>query len=355
MFTNRPSSVAEKPRKDSKVKRISHLYEKMLDRAFIKECILLASKGKKRRKQVRETLDDIDNRVEIIYKMVENHHFEFKGTKKRIIPEYKKKREITISPFFPNQIIDYMLVTCLKPLCKRILYEFAVGNVDGKGIRYGKEYLETKTKRYPYFIKLDIHHFYQSVSPRLLMKKLEKRVKDKDFLSFAREVICRFVDLPIGTYYSQWLSNFYIAEVDWIVKQEMKIPVYVRYVDDMVLLSDNVESLIKARDRIRISLEDLGLSLKNEGYVRDIRKTPLSFLGFRFTQKGVWIRKPIIKRIAFTIEKAKAHLCVRLCRRLIALGGWLKQTSLGYCFYKINIRDIIKFGYARRQISNETN
>lgn len=57
--------------------------------------------------------------------------------------------------------------------------------------------------------------------------------------------------LPIGNLTSQLFGNIYMNKLDHFVKRELKIRYYGRYVDDMVLVSDDKERLVDAIDRIR--------------------------------------------------------------------------------------------------------
>lgn len=47
--------------------------------------------------------------------------------------------------------------------------------------------------------------------------------------------------IPIGNYTSQYFANIYLNELDYFVKQELKIKYYLRYMDDFVLLINNKE------------------------------------------------------------------------------------------------------------------
>lgn len=343
------SSLDLKTHKESKdsMKRIGYLYDKLLDKEYIKETIMFASKHKTSRRSVKTVLNDIDHYVNEIYEMIKNNKIELKPTHSRVIHERGKDRTITISPFYPNQIFDYLLTNTVKPIIKKSLYQYCVGNIDGKGIVYGKRYIEKHIKNYKYFIKLDIHHFYQSVNTQKLISKLETKVKDKKFIEFARQIVDKN-ELPIGCYYSQWLSNFYLTELDHFIKEELHIPIYVRYVDDMLLIGNNKRKLRTAMFEIKKWLENNGLELKRIEQVKAIDKLhPVSFLGFKYYKTHTYLRNAIFKRLNHTIKKVKIHVCNSLIERMFAYLGWLKQIKCGYVYYKRNIKPIIKLGYIR--------
>lgn len=45
--------------------------------------------------------------------------------------------------------------------------------------------------------------------------------------------------LPLGNLTSQWFANIYLHELDWWVKNKLKIKYYMRYNDDVIIISTN--------------------------------------------------------------------------------------------------------------------
>ena len=84
------------------MKRIGYLYDKMVGKNFIKETIILASKHKTYRREVKKVLRNLDVHIDIIYKMLITENIQLKPTHQRVIKEKGKERLITISPFFPK-------------------------------------------------------------------------------------------------------------------------------------------------------------------------------------------------------------------------------------------------------------
>ena len=154
------------------MKRVGFVYDKLLDKEFIKQTIIKASKHKTSRKAVKKVLANLDYYTDLIYEMIKNDEIKLKPTRQREILERGKVRKITISPFFPNQIFDYLLVESTKSLIRKSMYHYCVGNVDKRGISYGMKYGKKIIKKYKYFMKLDIRHFYENISPNLLIKYL---------------------------------------------------------------------------------------------------------------------------------------------------------------------------------------
>ncbi len=67
--------------------------------------------------------------------------------------------------------------------------------------------------------------------------------------------------LPIGNLTSQLLAQFYLDELDHLVKEDWGIEFYGRYVDDMVLIHKSKSHLLETRVRIDKWLSENGLRL----------------------------------------------------------------------------------------------
>lgn len=48
--------------------------------------------------------------------------------------------------------------------------------------------------------ELDIYHFYESLKPRIVMKRMKKLIKDKKILDFIKILISK--GITIGAYFS---------------------------------------------------------------------------------------------------------------------------------------------------------
>ena len=334
------------------MKSIKHVFENFLNIAKIKEIILLAAKHKKRRAEVQIVLKNIDYFAEQILKMLQKNEYLLSSTYNRTIFERGKKRKLTISPFFPNRILDYIIVEAAKPFIKKSMYEYCIGNVDKRGILYGRKIIKRNYQKYKYFVKLDIQKFYPSTSSAVLIDFLRKRIKDKRLLTLCEAVVGSEPDLPIGSYYSQWFSNWILQDLDHKIKEQYKIPFYVRYVDDMLLMGNNKRYLKNVYYNICRDLEPLGLKLKPNVQVKQTAKFPIDFLGFRFTHGRVKLRINIFKKINYQSKKAKRHVCLSLAQSLLSRLSWLSYVDGGYLYYIHKIKPRVSKGLLRRVISD---
>lgn len=122
-------------------------------------------------------------------------------------------------------------------------------------------------KRNFYVLKCDIKKFFDSVDHKILIKILEQRIQDKDFLWLIKEIISSFQQnknkgIPLGNLTSQHFANIYLNQLDQFVKHKLRIQYYIRYTDDFVILDKSrevLENLINPinsflKDKLKISL-----------------------------------------------------------------------------------------------------
>ncbi|MDD4203288.1 MAG: RNA-directed DNA polymerase, partial [Candidatus Omnitrophica bacterium] len=92
--------------------------------------------------------------------------------------------------------------------------------------------------------------------------------------------------LPIGNLTSQLFANMYLHEVDMFVKHVLREKYYLRYMDDMMIFSDDRQWLLNMKLKVEKFLkEHLFLELhKGKSQVFDTKKG-FNFLGFRMSQR----------------------------------------------------------------------
>ena len=89
-------------------KKIGFLYDKMLDRAFIRSVILEATRGRRSRHDIATVLADLDNRVEQVYQMLATDSYVPSMPKVRTIYDEssQKWRNIKMVPFWPDGVVQ---------------------------------------------------------------------------------------------------------------------------------------------------------------------------------------------------------------------------------------------------------
>ena len=130
--------------------------------------------------------------------------------------------------------------------------------------------------------------------------------------------------LALGSYLSQWCGNFYLDGLDHQVKRVLKVPGYLRYMDDFVLFGEDPGRLAAARAALIDWLAaERGLALKPRGgQVRPARE-PATFLGFRISPAGIGPGPKLRRRFAARVRAAADAGEEALIRCLASYRGLL--------------------------------
>jgi RNA-directed DNA polymerase len=181
-----------------------------------------------------------------------------------------------------DRVVHQALYDVLYPLFDRKFFFDSYSSRCGKGtqaaIRRLWQFLGKASKNFTreaYIFHGDVDNFFGSVDHNILFRFLSKEIRDKSYLNLCKQIIVshngKFVKgttgnnseigtgLPLGNLTSQVFANVYLHELDYFVKQTLKIPYYVRYNDDFFIVSENKDFLKKTSGTIQ---EFLHLQLK---------------------------------------------------------------------------------------------
>lgn len=233
---------------------------------------------------------------------------------------------------FRDRVVHHLLYNFLEPIFepKFIAQSFACRK--GKGIHPSlkclKKYLRQATKNNQppvYFLHLDIKGFFMSLRKDILLKQIQKSSKDpeliwltkliikndptKNFVSKSSPALLARVPphkslfhipqnqgLPIGNLTSQFFANVYLNELDHFAKRQLKCRYYLRYVDDILLLSPDPKQLKAWRDQIEIFIKNhlaLDLNLKKQ-ILQPVTKG-IDWLGYIVTPDHTRIRPRVVR------------------------------------------------------------
>lgn len=326
------------------MKRIGNLFNKITNLDNIKSAVLEASKNKRNRKEVKAVLTNIDFFVSQIQEMLINKTFINSEVihRTRIEKLNGKIREITVLPFFPDQIIHHALMRVLQPVLQRGMYYYCCANVKGRGERHIRVNLSSAlrhdAKHTKHCLKMDVKKYYPSINVSLLKTRLKRVIKDKDTLWLLETIIdIQDKGLPLGTYTSQWLANFFLQDLDHYIKEKLRASYYYRYADDLVVLGSNKRKLKKLKEAIIEFLEHQDLKIKDNWRIFKVDdKNDIDFVGYRFFRKKISIRKRIFKNIRHTLIRMRWKIdhCKRVTcheiRRLASYYGYIKNSNSMY-------------------------
>ncbi len=332
------------------MKRHGYLFEKVVDKNNLHAAILKASKNKRNRPEVVKVLENIPEHVNILHRMLWTKSYKPCAIKELTVREgsNQKERLVTKIDFFPDQVLHWAIILVIQPLIINSAYTYSCGSMPGRGSHYGKKRVEKWMRRdyknTKYCAKLDIAKFYPSLSNRYLKGLVRKLIKDQKLLWCIDVIIDTHRNgAPIGYLTSQWFANLALQDLDYLIKQQLHVTYYVRYMDDMVLFGANKKLLHKAVRSIMDHIAKNGLKIKKNWQVFKLAKRALDFMGFRFYHHKTILRKSLMLRITRKARKLnkKIQISHKEAAGMISYMGWIKHTNT-YNVYKHHICPYVK-------------
>ena len=304
------------------------------------------------------------------------------GPYRKLWVSVPKKRLVMALPY-SDRIVQWSLYQYLNPIYDRLFIEDSYACRKGKGshkaaarLQYWMRQVDRKPGPGWYYLKLDISKFFYRVSHEKLLNILAKRIKDPELMKFLESVVnsraepfglprgkapqdtppeewLYDVGMPIGNLTSQLFANIYMNELDQYCKHVLKIHYYIRYMDDIVILGENKETLHEWKAKIETFLhEELELDLNNKTCIRPVRMG-VEFVGVRIWPAYMKLRKSTVGRLKREVKKiselyASGQMDEEAFKRRVAsIKGLLEHTeseSLRWRLNQIYLNAVRKYG-----------
>ncbi len=177
----------------------------------------------------------------------------------------------------------------------------------GKGTYAALERASVFQHQYKWFLKLDVRKYFDSIDHAKLKTMLANRFKDKALLHIFFQIINSYQTLegkglPIGNLTSQYFANHYLAHVDHHIKEKLQASAYVRYMDDMVIWSNDKNSLLKIGNEFQ-SFINHNLLLTLKPFCLNSSDKGLPFLGYMLFPKSVLLNNSSRKRFKAKLKQ----------------------------------------------------
>lgn len=234
--------------------------------------------------------------LEELRKQLKGDRYRSKPVKRCYIekPGSKKKRPLGI-PTIRDRVVQQATQNILSPLFEAYFHESSHGFRPGRSCHTAAKEVRTLARKgYRHVVDLDIRGFFDNVDKELMMRLVNRVVKDRRVLGLIRgwleagimeegRVRHEVSGTPQGGVISPLLSNIYLTPLDNALTEHGYK--FVRYADDVVILCKTREKAeqalaltreILARLHLELSEEKTGISSFREGF---------AFLGFQFEQR----------------------------------------------------------------------
>lgn len=216
---------------------------------------------------------------------------------------YEPKERIIQTTSFKDKVVQHSLCdnVILPKLSEIFIYDNCAGQ-KGKGNLFGLnrlgEQMQEFHQRYEfegYILKCDISKFFYNISHEQLKDIVEY------YFGYDSDIcwLCNlFIDstegkgIPLGNQINQGFALLYLDGMDKLIKTELGIEYYGRYMDDFYLMHSSKEHLKYCLEVITEYLQSLDLTLNGKTQIFPF-KNGVNYLGFHtyISKSGKIIRK----------------------------------------------------------------
>lgn len=240
----------------------------------------------------------------------------------RAFAVYEPKKRIVMAAPYRDRIVHTAMHRVLFPIIdptmgvRTFACRYGMGNLHA--VKRLREQLSIMGKN-RYCIKLDVKKYFESIPHEVLEKSFLKLLPDRSLDNLLKSLIASHSEygklecgIPIGNLTSQLFANFYLSSLDKLACDLLEIDFYedrkeshahyIRYMDDMILLTTNKEQAFKvALQLVKYAKETLRLSIPPEKMM-SIGGDPIPFLGFVLNEEG---HRPLRRNERRFVKKLK--------------------------------------------------
>lgn len=311
-----------------------------------------ARKNKRYRKEVLVFTADKEKEILELVESIETGTYK-QGKARRFVVYEPKKRNIYALPF-GDRVAQHMINNIIEPIIEKRFYYHSYACRKEKGTHKAAEYVQECIRNLSFegqrvfVLKADIHKYFDNVDHEVLKKILCKIFKNKGLLSLLNYIIdsygtntgmpadeellekmyytgakedCYLEGIPVGNLLSQLFANLVLNELDTYVKYELKERLYIRQMDDFIIVGNERGKLEKTLKKIDIFLQtEMKLQLNPKTQILDAKKG-VDFCGYRIFKDHKKLRKRSVRRIRGAI-KAYRNGKITKEKLLKSYAGW---------------------------------
>ncbi|WP_447972702.1 reverse transcriptase domain-containing protein [Nitrospira sp. Kam-Ns4a] len=264
------------------------------------------------------------------------------GPYRTFILQEKKPRLISAAPF-RDRVVHHALCNVIEPIFERGFLYDSYACRKGKGTHAAVERASTYARRFRYVLKCDVAKFFPSLDHDLLFGLVARRIHDEGVLWLVRTVIDgsnpqepvlryfggddlftpheRRRGIPIGNQTSQFFANVYLDGLDHYAKETLRLPGYLRYVDDFLVFANDKRRLHEAREALTAYCEGLRLTLHpRKCFVAPVT-AGFTFLGYRVFPAHRRLEAGNVRRMARRLRRYRAAVA----------AGHMTAEELSHC------------------------
>lgn len=307
---------------NSPMKRMGHLFDKIFSRENFYQAYLDARRGKRKKAACFEFEKHLGANLDALYSEIHTDVYRPQPYFKFVI--YEPKERVIYGPSFRDIVMQHAIYRVVYAIFNRTFIDTSFACRTGYGTHRASDYLQRSLRECPpgsYTLKLDVRKFFYSIDRDIMRRLLERKLKDRRLVDVMMlyAVMDAPIGIPIGNLLSQLYALIYLNPLDHFVKRVLKVPRYVRYVDDFVLVGLNRSRCVEYRSIIVQFLRDeLHLELSKSTIARVSKG--VNFVGYRTWRSKRFIRKYSLYKFRRMVPRGKQSA-------VISILGHAKRTQ----------------------------
>ena len=294
------------------MKRVGNLYETLVSDRNLSEAIDEVNrthhwkKGHKPNRCTAWVEETKPDRIRELRKIIERGFIpkEPKITE-RWDPSAQKSRTICEPIQWPDQYVHHALIQILQPVFMRGMDHWCCGSIRGRGGVHERKAIEKwmsrDVKGTRYELCADIRHFYDSLRPEVVMRRMKELVKDHKVLDLVERVTSG--GIMIGSYTSQWFANVTLQPMDMMIRQSGLCKHYARYMDNLTIFGSNKRKLRQLKYLIDDWVRNHDLELKGDWQIFSCDTRLPDAVGYRYGRDYTLPRKHNLIRIKRAVKR----------------------------------------------------
>lgn len=255
---------------------------RIADMDNLREAFLLAVRGKACKAEVIRFRSYLDEELHSIHEQLLDGSYRFSDYRRFMVYD-PKQRIICATPFRERVTFHAMMRVC-HPIFENFQISGSFASRPGLGTYKALEKAQAYSRRYSWFLKMDVRKFFASIDHECLKVMLERLFKDRLLLAYFEMLIDGYEvernrGLPIGNLTSQYFANHYLAVADHYAKEHLRVGPLVRYMDDMVFWGNDPQELQQQANAYAIFLKD-ELRMQLHPFCMNQTRMGMPFLGY---------------------------------------------------------------------------
>jgi len=247
---------------------------------------------------------------------------------------YEPKSRLISALDFKDRLAQHALVNVIGPIFDKTLMPQTFACRHGMGTHAGVRFVQAGLRRTQakYFLKTDYSKFFYSIDRPILHAMIERKISCKPTLKLIRAMVPNTGrGVPIGSLTSQIFANVYGNAVDRLIHFDLGHRCWARYMDDIVILGDDLGRLketfraieMHAKDVLKLSISKWNASAVSRG---------INFLGYRIWPTHKLLRKDSVlrakRKIKGYIGRGDTEALDRFLASWAGHAGWADTHNL---------------------------